>query len=493
MGIASDLKARRALRTANYAQNQLNQAILRNSKNLLGLSDVGTVNLPAGMTYSVADGVITLTGTTTAQVDIILEIEAPVSASSVAPVRYSVVTNATNTQISLGTNGAALNNLPWGTAPAGNSRTINTDIVITSMVLRIQNGVTFDGMTIKCQIENGTIATQYQKYYVYEQNQDYINPFTNRIRHIDVTRMGYVADGTGATLIGVISADANWEYQKVTLLRGEKIRFTVSTIVGALPLAKYDADWAYVSAVNAVTNVGYVTNTYEYIAVDDVEYLIISNASVNLALLFYRYDRSLSEVRNANLYGKVLTVIGDSYVANNTDAVAKTWHYKLADKYGMTYNNLGLNGGGVVGVRNGIVPVVERYTDIPVNSDYVVVIGGENDYNISLPMEEFKAGLDTLLLGLIGVYVENGAKLAFFLPWNRGTNTVLNSYSEATLERCQYYSVPCFNSLTDADLYPTLSAGYRTIFYQTSTDTSHLNERGHNRFFSKAEAFMLKQ
>lgn len=44
-------------------------------------------------------------------------------------------------------------------------------------------------------------------------------------------------------------------------------------------------------------------------------------------------------VECAPLYGKTINVIGDSYVRNHRRPVNEAWHYKVAEKYGMKYNN----------------------------------------------------------------------------------------------------------------------------------------------------------
>ena len=44
---------------------------------------------------------------------------------------------------------------------------------------------------------------------------------------------------------------------------------------------------------------------------------------------------------------KRLNIIGDSYVKNHKRPVEEAWHYKMAKKLGLTYNNYGRNGGCV--------------------------------------------------------------------------------------------------------------------------------------------------
>jgi hypothetical protein len=315
-----------------------------------------------------------------------------------------------------------------------------------------------------------------------------------KVRIIPAAVNGYIADVNAGANEGLqTNHDINWETVALTLRKGDIIEFTVSTVKNANVLGKYDASWNYLKAIYAVTNPGYVTTTYRYIVKDDVEYLKLTHACVNGPLYLYKFIKD-SSITSSPLYGKKITFIGDSYVKNNTHPVEETWHYKLAEKYHMTYVNKGINGDGLIGIRSGLTPVVTRLsTDVDTDSDYIVVIGGENDYNISLPLADFNAGLDQLIFGsLLGIYAGNGAKICFFVPWNRqGTNNALDAYTQAIISKCQYYGVPVFDS-KDAGLYPGLNSSYRQRFFQGANDTSHLSEVGHNHFFTKAEDFLLK-
>ena len=50
---------------------------------------------------------------------------------------------------------------------------------------------------------------------------------------------------------------------------------------------------------------------------------------------------AVSYMKEKTLEGKTMCVIGDSYVYNHGCPVSETWHYKLATKHGMKYQNLG--------------------------------------------------------------------------------------------------------------------------------------------------------
>lgn len=191
------------------------------------------------------------------------------------------------------------------------------------------------------------------------------------------------------------------------------------------------------------------------------------------------------------LAGKTMNIIGDSYVENNTHDVSEAWHYKLAQKYAMTYNNYGHNGNGLITPNKNGTPVVERYNDMADGADYVVVIGGKNDYNDQFPLEDFKAGLITLIKGLVIKYPD--AKLCFFTPWSLGDDEKqdikLIDYAQAIEDTCNLFGVACFNSYKKSNITPW-DANFRKRYMQADNDISHLNSAGHDRFLPKAEAFL---
>lgn len=202
-----------------------------------------------------------------------------------------------------------------------------------------------------------------------------------------------------------------------------------------------------------------------------------------------RYDN----IKDINIYNKIVSVIGDSYVANHNQNIGLTWHGKLACEYGSKYNNYGINGNGLVSTNATGIPVVDRLDTIDVNSDLVIVIGGKNDYNQQLNLNDFKTGIDTICQNLITNFYNK--KIVFFTPWNSyGTNDTraikLVEYVNAIKEVCSKYSIPVYDSYHNSNMY-MWNGDFDTEFCQSSTDTSHLNNEGHNRFLNQAEKFII--
>ena len=199
------------------------------------------------------------------------------------------------------------------------------------------------------------------------------------------------------------------------------------------------------------------------------------------------------------LKGKTVNVIGDSYVAGNTLGASSTWHYMMAQNNSMVYNNYGINGNTLIGddaTYHRGTPVVERYTSMTDDADIIIVIGGKNDYNVQVPIADFKSGLETLCQGLVNKYV--GKKICFFTPWyvpqsvladlgNDGTIPLID-YCNAIEEICEKYSIPVFNC-KKSEIY-TFNATFRSTYFQSGNDISHLNADGSRYFLHRAEDFV---
>lgn len=192
------------------------------------------------------------------------------------------------------------------------------------------------------------------------------------------------------------------------------------------------------------------------------------------------------------LQGKKINWLGDSYVANNGVPYTQSWEYLIAQKYGMTYRNYGINGNGLVSGTN---PMSERYVEMDDDADYVMVVGGTNDFNAQTPISTFKADLATFIGNLVTKYPT--AKIAFWTPWNaKGyawypspKTYELEEYGNAIKEVCDEWGVPCFNATADGGVM-AWSAGVRAALFQANNDYAHLNAAGHARFVSRAEAFL---
>ena len=190
----------------------------------------------------------------------------------------------------------------------------------------------------------------------------------------------------------------------------------------------------------------------------------------------------------SKLDGLNLCCIGDSYIANNGVNPKYTWCYKMAQKHKMKYTNLGINGGGLCAIRGGKTPVKDRYTDIPVDTDIIILEGGENDANVSYDTSTFASEFDTLVNNIKSDYPY--AELIIMCPWGDGlsTRTFIKPYADIMREVANKYGIAFYDSWVKY-VY-NCTGSYRTRYYQSSNDSSHLNNTGHNKFLPMIENFI---
>lgn len=216
----------------------------------------------------------------------------------------------------------------------------------------------------------------------------------------------------------------------------------------------------------------------------------------NLFLLLFLVAFNANAQVDDPLRGKSIAFIGDSYVRNHRDSVQNTWHYKFAQKHGMTYYNYGRNGNCItVDLKKWGASILSRYKEMKDSLDYVVVIAGHNDCNHidSIGIDTFKARLDSLCRGLIDRYPT--AQILFFTPWTCknfiGSNR--EKVVDAMLEVCGANGIPVFDSARQSGIHVD-SDLFRSIYFQGGgkRDHAHLNSLGHERFLPTAEAFILQ-
>lgn len=197
------------------------------------------------------------------------------------------------------------------------------------------------------------------------------------------------------------------------------------------------------------------------------------------------------------LTGKSINWLGDSYVENHSQDESLTWHYLIAQKYGMVYRNYGANGTKIVGTTDTAMSV--RWKNMDKDADYVMVVGGTNDFNGQKPIAEFKTGLKEFLQELIAAYPTS--RIAVWTPWNDNgeanpafvttSNKIpLGDYANAIEDVCQSIGLACFNSFKKANIY-SWSPEFRALYFQSPDDIAHLNADGHKRFMTMAESFLL--
>ena len=214
-----------------------------------------------------------------------------------------------------------------------------------------------------------------------------------------------------------------------------------------------------------------------------------------IAIAFIANMSAQTNPAGNSLKGKSIAVFGDSYVQNHRESYTKTWHYKFATKYGMRYQNFGLNGNCVSIDTEQFGPAMyKRYTVLPDTLDYLIIVAGHNDAGrldrITPKVYEEKA---TLLCRLLKERYPN-TKMAWFTPWRvkgyYGGN--FQTVADITAKVCQEFGIPVFNSAADYTIKAD-SDEFRSKYFQNKgiNDRAHLNDEGHDLFEPIAEQFLL--
>ncbi len=194
------------------------------------------------------------------------------------------------------------------------------------------------------------------------------------------------------------------------------------------------------------------------------------------------------------LAGKTMNVIGDSYVRNHRRPFTEAWHYKVAQRLGMKYNNYGRNGGCIAFDRSkdGFGPsILQRYVGMTDTADVVLVIAGHNDADKIKSSADslviFRDSLDALCKGLQQKYPQ--AKIAFVTPWDvprPGFAEVI----EVIKEVCGANHIAVLDAAHTSGIQVRDEA-FRRKYFQAPHDTAHLNDAGHNLLLEWGEQFIL--
>ena len=199
---------------------------------------------------------------------------------------------------------------------------------------------------------------------------------------------------------------------------------------------------------------------------------------------------------NDPLAGKVINVLGDSYVKNHRRPVEEAWHYKVAEHHGMKYNNYGRNGGCVAfdRTKEGFGPsLLVRYKDMDENADLVLIIAGHNDVGmVGTSKDSLTMFTDSVakLIDCIRVQCPK-AKVAWCTPWyvdRAGFKPVVKAIKKVCRKKgvavLDNYSKKCVIKVRDDD--------FRAKYFQGNNDTAHLNKNGHELFVPVGDAFIKK-
>lgn len=264
---------------------------------------------------------------------------------------------------------------------------------------------------------------------------------------------------------------------------------------GHLLYAVYDNDGNVVQSESSSSwDIASITEKLIYTTHDAKKIRIASVNGSDGAVLFLADYRNATNNKWAD---KKWVCIGDSLTAVNATASEK-YHNLIANKTGINVVNLGVGGTGYKKSFDGNGPFMDRVSSIPLDSDVVTVFGSGNDggYTIGTPSD---TGTDTLCgcinttIGLIFDRIPT-CHLGVITPtpwgsYNPADDTNwMAQYSEAIVEICKRWGVPCLDLYHCSNLRPWVTS-FKEIAY-SNADGVHPNNLGHSIFAPMIESFL---
>lgn len=197
----------------------------------------------------------------------------------------------------------------------------------------------------------------------------------------------------------------------------------------------------------------------------------------------------------APLAGKTLCVFGDSYVRNHRCPASETWHAKAAERLGMRYVNMGINGSSVLYDRTAEgfgEAMTQRWRELPDSVDCLLIIAGHNDATmISSPREldRFAAALKGMLADI--AVAHPAMRIGFVTPWHVDRPR-FSEVIDIIRRVCAANGIEVFDAEAAGGIRVNDDA-FREKYFQNGghNDTAHLNDAGHDLITDKGAAFIV--
>ena len=192
------------------------------------------------------------------------------------------------------------------------------------------------------------------------------------------------------------------------------------------------------------------------------------------------------------LHGKTMAILGDSMAKGHTLNEKQTWAYKIANRNGMTYQKLAVNGMFITTGHGDADAncLLEQAKKINNNPDIIVIHMGTNDRNnnVELGAWTIRNTDTTNLFGALRVaftYLEENFPLAqvmFITPYYYQEQT---DYIGSIEKACMYVGCHCKNNKQGG-----ICAWNTNVRNALFLDYVHLNEVGQERVSYEYEGFM---
>ena len=246
----------------------------------------------------------------------------------------------------------------------------------------------------------------------------------------------------------------------------------------------------------AVDLIGKGSNTtyteIEYTVFKAAKY--ISFTAADTYNFYVKKKKLISVFDNNPLSQKILGGLGDSLMTSAYTAEGTEWLSLIGNRNNMTVYNYAISGNPIACVEaannNGteVVGMSGRFESMAEGLDYIIVMGGANDFNYSVPIGEnsdttvytFKGALNVLINGLIEKYP--AAKIVFCTNYRRYNTEDEKMYVDAMIEVCGLHSIPCHNNYTSSNCHFD-NEQWMSIFGADSEnfENKHLNGLGDER------------
>lgn len=269
-----------------------------------------------------------------------------------------------------------------------------------------------------------------------------------------------------------------------TYLVWDKNNLFSVNVCPAIDTSVYDSNY---------TKIGVIIQPLSYPGLNpgDTETLILSASICGIVAevkpyqkgnVFYTDSFSLYQPNSDNpLYKKRLGFMGDSLTATYYKTEQESWPYLIAKRNNCVYFNYGISGNPL-----SVQPdcMANRVLNMDKNLDYIMVMGGANDYNIGAPIGEnddndistFKGAINVCIDRLIKNYPAK--KILFATTYQRTDDKSDQKFADAMLEVCALRNIPCIDNYRESGVQMTNPYWMKVCGPKGDTSNKHLNAKG---------------
>lgn len=260
------------------------------------------------------------------------------------------------------------------------------------------------------KVGGNTTMTDYMNYYIKDFTEDIVITadnfkLMNPVMSITINS-GLIKDS------GIDSSDAYERTSGIVLPKGFTIECWGGGSSTCVTLSRTDYAYSLVDPIehgdSRIEHFKYTASDHEFVRLSSRVYPTTDAFNAILppekfyAWKVYYSPFHYDDVKGSPLYGKKLTVMGDSLIYGNGLGNGATWITNIGLKYNMDYVNLGDNSNPVAEASGtSETAMVDRISSVPADTDYFVLLGGANDKRYNVPIGTTSSTDKTTFLGAI--------------------------------------------------------------------------------------------